>query len=63
MADDFAGVPAHEWHEVGRDARRGVLFGWLALCLALLLVFTLIERGVLSGWSDLFHPVAGPASG
>ena len=62
MADDFTGVPAHEWHEIGRDARRGALFGWLALCLVLLLVFTLIERGTLAGGSDLFRPVS-PASG
>lgn len=62
MADDFTGVPSGEWHEIRRDARRGALFGWLALCLALLLVFTLIERGVLAGWSDLFRPVS-PAGG
>lgn len=62
MADDFTGVPEREWHEIGRDARRGALFGWLALSLILLLVFTLIERGVLAGWGDLFRPVS-PAGG
>ena len=61
MADDFQGVPAREWHEAMRDAGLARTFAWIALWLVALLVFTLIERGVLAGWSDLFRPVSGPA--
>jgi hypothetical protein len=63
VADEFSAVPAHEWHEALRDVRLARTFAWVALWLVALLVFTLIERGVLAGWSDLIHPVSGPASG
>jgi hypothetical protein len=62
MASDFEGVPRDEWRQMRRDANLARTFAWLALWLLGLLVFTLIERNVLAGWSDLFRPVAGPAS-
>lgn len=52
-----------ELHDAARDAGLARTFAWIALWLVVLLVFTLIERGTLAGWSDLFHPVAGPAGG
>lgn len=63
MADDFAAVPHREWHDALRDAALARTFAWIALWLVVLLVFTLIERGTLAGWADLFHPVTGPAGG
>lgn len=55
MADDFTGVPDREWYEMGRDAAWARLFAWAALALAVLLVMTLIEKGVLTGWGDLMR--------
>ena len=59
MADDHADM----LHDALQQARLARSFAWIALWLVGLLVFTLIERGVLASWSDLFHPVAGPAGG
>jgi len=56
VADDFTGVPSDDWYRAGRDAALARLAAVLALGLAVLLVLTLIERGVLSGWSDLVRP-------
>jgi hypothetical protein len=56
MADDFTGVPPDDWYHAVRDATWARLFAWLALGLAVLLVLTLIEKGILSGWSDLVRP-------
>jgi hypothetical protein len=63
VADDFEAVPREQWHEALREVRLARTFAWIALWLVLLLVFTLIERGTLAGWSDLIHPVSGPAGG
>ncbi len=60
--DDFTVIPSGEWREIRRDAGFARTFAWLAFCLLALLIFTLIEKGVLAGWSDLFRPAA-PASG
>lgn len=57
MADDFTGVPADEWWRVSRDSTTARLLAWIAFALTVLLVLTLIERGVLAGWADLFRPV------
>ncbi len=56
MADDFTGVPDREWHEFGRDAALARMFSGVALLLGVLVVLTLIEKGVLSGWGDLVRP-------
>lgn len=55
MADDFTGVPADQWWRVNRDATAARLFAVVALALVVLLILTLTERGVISGWSDLFR--------
>ena len=53
MADDFTAVPSDDWYRAARDAARAWLFAWVALGLAVLIVLTLVRKGVLSGWSDL----------
>jgi hypothetical protein len=63
MADDFEAVPRGQWQDALREMRLARTFAWIALWLVALLVFTLIERGTLTSWADLFHPVSGPASG
>lgn len=55
MADDFTGIPADQWWRMSRDTSAARLFAWIAFSLSVLLVLTLIERGVLSGWGDLFR--------
>jgi len=56
VADDFTGVPSDDWYRARRDAALARLFAVLALGLAVLLVLTLIGKGVLSGWADLIGP-------
>jgi hypothetical protein len=55
MADDYTGVPSDDWYHAVRDATWARLFAWLALGLAVLLVLTLIEKGILAGWGDLIR--------
>ena len=55
MADDFAGVPAEEWHRFHSEVALARTLGFWALLLCVLLVVALIERGVLRGWGDLLH--------
>ena len=57
MADDFTGVPSDQWWRLHRDTSVIRLYAVLAFALVVLLVLTLIEKGVLSGWSDLFRTV------
>jgi hypothetical protein len=57
MADDFIGAPSEAWHELMRDVRLLRIFAWLAMSLVILLVLTLMEKNVLSGWGDLFRRV------
>ena len=59
MADDFTGVPSDDWYRARRDAALARLFAVLALGMAVLLVLTLIGKGVLGGWSDLVRPGHG----
>ena len=55
MADDFTGVPADDWHALRGDMRSVTNLALLALLLFALLVMTLIDKGVLSGWADLLR--------
>jgi hypothetical protein len=57
MADDFIGVPYPTWRDLDR---RTSLHGSLLvviLALLILLVMTLVQKGVLSGWADLIRDV------
>lgn len=60
MAEDFTGVPSARWWELAERQRAQ---GWAILalvCMFILLIWTLVGKGVLSSWADLFTvPRAG----
>lgn len=52
--EDFTAVPSQRWWEL---AERQQAQGWVIIALVsvmILLVWTLISKGVLSSWADLF---------
>jgi hypothetical protein len=52
--EDFTAVPSQRWWELAERQRAQ---GWALLalvCVMILLVWTLVSKGVLSSWADLF---------
>jgi len=54
MADEFEAVPSEQWWRMRQRIGDLAWLFWLLAGLFALLVLTLIDKGVLSGWSDLF---------
>ena len=52
MADDFTGVPEHEWWRTWRDASIGRALAEFAIILLVVLIVALVSKGVIS-WADL----------
>jgi hypothetical protein len=55
VADDYTAVPTPEWQRIDRVLANLKGLALLTACILLLLITTLLQKGVLTSWSDLFR--------
>jgi hypothetical protein len=54
MPEDFTALPTSAWFDLSETQRA---HGWLlaaVVCVMILLIWTLVSKGVLSSWTELF---------
>jgi hypothetical protein len=61
VAEDFTAVPRDEWWRLRDHVGSLRLLAFAAFIAVILLVKTLIEKGVLGGWGDLVHDMSPDA--
>lgn len=59
MADDLTAIPTDLYREMRDDLGAVKCLLWIVAVVLALLICTLVQKGVLTSWTDLFKPTGG----